>query len=455
MRSLTVKLSLAFLAVSLTGAIMVAVFAQQAAVSAFDSFVLEQAQSDFVAQAEAFYQMNQSWAGVAEVFHRPDQSPQSPPAGTAQQAALPPNLFVLVDRSGRVILPGGRFRLGDRVPPAELANGIGIAIDGELVGTVITIKPRPELDPNEQRYVERTNRAVLLAAIGGTAIAVVLGILLARTLTKPMRELTAAIRDMAKGRLQQQVPVRTQDELGELATAFNEMSAELARSDGLRRQMTADIAHDLRTPLTVITGYLESLRDGVLEPTPERIDTIHNEAQHLFHLIQDLRTLSLADAGELPLQRQAILPSDLLQRVAAAYTHQAERQKVALRLTSEDDLPEINIDQERLVQVLGNLISNALRYTSEGGRITLGASRKADAILLTVADTGEGIPAGILPKVFDRFYRGETSRQRQDGETGLGLAIAKSIVELHGGSITVNSEVGKGTTFTIALPAEA
>ena len=454
MRSLTVKLSLAFLAVSLTGAVLVAVFAQQAAVTAFDSFVLEQAQDDFVAQVGAFYELNRTWAGVAEVFRRPGQPSQPPQGGNPQQAALPPNLFVLVDRTGRVVLPGGRFRFGDRVPPSQLASGIEIEVDGEVVGIVITLEPRTELDPNEQRYVERTNRAVLLAAVGGTAIAVALGILLARTLTKPMRELTAAIRDMAKGRLQQQVPVRTRDELGELATAFNEMSADLARSDGLRRQMTADIAHDLRTPLTVITGYLESLRDGILEPTPERIDTIYGEAQHLFHLIQDLRTLSLADAGELPLQRQAILPSDLLQRVTAAHTHLAEKQKVALHFNSDDDLPEIDVDQERMVQVLGNLISNAMRYTSEGGRITLDARREGDTVLLSVADTGEGIPAEILPKVFDRFYRGEASRPRQDGETGLGLAIAKSIIEAHGGTITVDSGVGKGTTFTITLPSK-
>jgi signal transduction histidine kinase len=454
MRSLTVKLSLAFLAVSLTGAVLVAVFAQLAAVTAFDSFVLEQAQSDFISQAEAFFQLNQTWDGVREAFHRPDQSPQPLPPGSGQQPALPPNLFVLVDRMGYVRLPGGGFRIGDRVPPGALASGIGIEVEGEVVGTVLTIEPRPDRDPNEQRYVERTNRAVLLAALGGTAIALVLGILLARTLTRPIRELTTAIRDMAKGRLQQQVPIRTRDELGELAEAFNEMSADLARSDDLRRQMTADIAHDLRTPLTVITGYLESLRDGVLEPTPERLDAIYGEAQHLFHLIQDLRTLSLADAGELPLQRQSILPSDLLQRVTTAYAHQAERQKVALRLTSEGNMPEIDIDLERMVQVLGNLISNALRHTPEGGQITLSAAREEDVMRLTVADNGEGIPSNVVPKVFDRFYRGETSRQRKDGETGLGLAIAKSIIEAHGGSITVDSEIGKGTTFTIILPAK-
>lgn len=343
--------------------------------------------------------------------------------------------------------------MGERVPPPLLAGGMAIEINAEIVGTVITLEPRPELDPNEQRYVERTNRAFLLAAIGGTATAVLLGVLLARTLTRPMRELTSAIRDMARGKLQQKVPVRTKDELGELANAFNEMSAELARINELRQQMTADIAHDLRTPLTVITGYLESLRDGVLEPTPERLDVIYGEAQHLFHLVQDLRTLSLADAGELPLQRQQIEPVDLLQRVKKAFSHQAEVHEISLEVVAKTDLASIEVDEERMMQVLGNLISNAMRHTPQGGRVALGASQQADRILLTVADTGEGIPAHNLAKVFERFYRGETSRQREDAEAGLGLAIAKSIVEAHGGSIRVDSEVNQGSTFTISLPA--
>ncbi len=267
-----------------------------------------------------------------------------------------------------------------------------------------------------------------------------------------MRELTSAIRDMATGKLQQQVPVRTKDELGELANAFNDMSAELSRINELRKQMTADIAHDLRTPLTVITGYLESLREGVLEPTPERLDAIYGEAQHLFRLIQDLRTLSLADAGELPLHRQTIRASDLLQRVQLAYAHQAEKRQISLEQTADPDLPRIEVDEERMMQVLGNLISNALRHTPPGGRVALHASREADKILISIADSGEGIPKDVISKVFERFYRGEASRKRLEAETGLGLAIAKSIIEAHGGSISVDSELNRGTTFTLSLP---
>jgi signal transduction histidine kinase len=259
---------------------------------------------------------------------------------------------------------------------------------------------------------------------------------------------------MASGELAQRVPVRSQDELGELATSFNQMSADLARANELRQQMTADIAHDLRTPITVISGYMESLRDGVLEPSPDRFEVIYNEAQQLKRLVEDLRTLSLADAGELVLQKARLSPKVLLDRVVAAYGHRAQQQEVVLRMASGPDVPEVPVDAERMAQVLGNLVTNALRHTPAGGQITLSAHHQAPAsdVELVVQDTGAGIDPEALPRVFDRFYRADASRQQGEGESGLGLAIAKSIVEAHDGTISVASQLGSGTAFTIALP---
>jgi signal transduction histidine kinase len=283
-------------------------------------------------------------------------------------------------------------------------------------------------------------------------VALFLGLFLARTLTKPLREMTIATRALAKGELEQTVPVHSQDELGELATAFNRMSADLARANELRRQMTADIAHDLRTPLTVIAGYIESLRDGVLSPSPARLDAMYNEAQHLQRLVEDLRVLSLADAGELPLNRQPVSPHCLIERLAASFSHHAAQQNITLTVEAAPELPEINADQERMVQVLSNLVSNALRHTPDGGTITLSAQHQAGTVVLGVQDNGEGIPSDELPRIFDRLFRGDASRQQQQGESGLGLAIAKSIVEAHGGTIAAASTLGQGTIFTIALP---
>jgi signal transduction histidine kinase len=268
--------------------------------------------------------------------------------------------------------------------------------------------------------------------------------------------------------------VTSRDEIGELVGAFNQLSRDLARATQLRRRMTADVAHDLRTPLTVIAGYLEALRDDVLKPTPERFAAMYSETQLLLHLVEDLHTLSLADAGELSLQRARIAPRQLLERVASTYQHAAEQGGVALRVCADDDLPEICADAEQLTRALGNLVSNALRYTPPGGTIVLGARcetngerrttneaevvpfvlRPSSFVVLDIRDTGVGIAAEHLPAIFERFYRADPSRQEATGGSGLGLAIVKSIVEAHGGQVGVESAPGQGTTFTIALPVE-
>jgi signal transduction histidine kinase len=295
--------------------------------------------------------------------------------------------------------------------------------------------------------------AITYSALGAIVIALLLGFLLARTLTRPIRELTAATQALAKGDLGQQVSVRTRDEMGQLAASFNQMSADLAHASQLRRQMTADIAHELRTPLSLILGYTESLSDGKLPATQETFDIMYDEAQHLSRLIDDLRTLSLADAGELPLNRRPVDPKALLERAALAYMPQAQRQGVAIELNASSDLPEAEADPGRIEQVLDNLVSNALRYTPSGGRVILSADGDGEQVFLRVQDTGVGIQLEELPYIFERFYRADKSRQRHAKESGLGLAIAKSIVEAHGGSVSVESILGEGTTFVVALPS--
>jgi two-component system sensor histidine kinase BaeS len=376
-----------------------------------------------------------------------------PPAQPGGQAQQPPP-YALVDQNRVVIIPSGPYLLGARVPRAVLDSGNSINVNGQNVGTVLATGQSPARNQVEEKYVARINQALLIVAVGGVLLALILGLLLARTLTRPVRELTAATRAMAKGELEQQVPVRSRDELGELTTAFNQMSADLTRSNQSRRQMTADIAHDLRTPLTVLAGYLESLRDGVLKPTRERFDVMHQEAQHLQHLVDDLRTLSLADAGELSLNRQLIPPQDLLERLATAYEHTSRQKNLTLQVQAAPDLPEIQVDVDRMVQVLENLVSNAMRYTPAGGTITLSAKRDQESVLLKVTDTGAGILPQNLPHIFDRFYRADQARQQAEGESGLGLAIAKSIVEAHGGKISAESKPGRGSTFMVALPVD-
>ena len=486
MHSLTWKLMLAFLVISLTGAALASVFARWITVREFDRLVLEQAQSSFLSEVTAYYQTHGSWLGVTEYFRQRAESRQSPPqepgqpqsqrpqtAGGAQppqrepgkpQAQSPQNTggaqplpqvpVILIDQNGYVLHPVPPYRLGDYVPPEKLAQGKPVKIGDQVVGTILATGAPPPLDTREQQYLDRTNLALLVSALGAVTIALLLSLVLARTLTQPVRDLRNAIRAMAQGVLGVTVPVRSRDELGQLTTAFNQMSADLARANQARRQMTADIAHDLRTPLSVIRGYCEGLRDGVLKPTPNTFRTMYQEAEHLSLLVEDLRTLSLADAGELKLARQRVSPRELLERIAAAHQLRAQEHQITFQVNAEANLPEVNVDPERMAQVMNNLVGNALRYTPAGGQITLAATQNADQVYLTVQDTGAGIAPDDLPRIFDRSYRGDASRGQEAGESGLGLAIAKSIVEAHGGRIWAESQWGQGARFIFTLPVK-
>jgi two-component system sensor histidine kinase BaeS len=446
---LTHKLTLAFLLVSLIAIGLAAVFVWATMATEFNRYVYEQRQAQFISTVTDYYRAQGRWLGVEVALREQRLLPPIPQPNT-----LPPDPqpFALVDQHHIVIIPGGQYQPGQRVQPEAEAGGVAIEVDGSVVGTVLTTNQPPVRSAIEDRYLANTNLALLIAAVGGALIALILGLFVARTLTRPTRELTAATRALARGDLQQQVTVHSHDELGELAQAFNQMSADLARATQLRQQMTADIAHDLRTPLTVIGGYVESMRDQVLNPTPERFDMIYAEVQHLQQLVEDLRTLSLADAGELRLNRQPTAPRALLSQVAALFQHRAEQQQVALIVEADDALPELDVDEGRIIQVLSNLVANALRYTSEGGHITLGANGRSDGVDLIVRDDGTGISPEALPHIFERFYRSDQARQSDTGESGLGLAIARSIVEAHGGTITVESKLGVGSEFRLRLP---
>jgi two-component system sensor histidine kinase BaeS len=446
LRSLVFKLTLAFLMVGLIGAVLMAFFSRQITQRRFDQFIADREQSSFVNILAQYYQTNGGWDGIETILgYGRFQAP-----GPYDRRVV----LALVDEHGRVVFSQGDDNEVDQLLEHDRGRGVPIEVDGNVVGRLLIAPyPRPPSPGSpEASFLTDVTRAVTYSALGATAIALLLGMLLARTLTRPIRELTAATRALAKGDLGQQVTVRTQDELGELATSFNQMSADLAQSSRLRRQMTADIAHELRTPLSLILGYTESLSDSKLPATQETFDIMYDEAQHLNRLIDDLRTLSLADAGELSLNRRPIDPRALLDRAMLAHVPEAQREGLSIQIEAPPDLPEVEVDPGRMAQVLENLMSNALRHTPEGGQITLSAGVQGNSVTLRVQDNGAGIAPGDLPYVFDRFYRADKSRQRQGGQSGLGLAIAKSLVETQGGSVSVESVLGEGTTFTIVLP---
>ncbi len=365
--------------------------------------------------------------------------------------------IMLADENGQIILDPDRTHLGQQVPVRALKSaGLPIQVGGRTVGWLVATSALSLFNPLEQQYIRSVQRAILIAALAAAAIAFLLGSLFLRHVIAPLRRLDEAARRLAHGDLTQRVPVHARDELGRLAETFNEMAARLQRSEELRRRMIQDIAHELRTPLTVIQGNLQAILDGVFEPTPETIASIHEESLLLSRLIHDLRELSLAEAGELPLHKQRVDLRKIVQQAATVIQPRLEAKGIELRV----ELPEgpllADVDPQRIRQVLLNLLSNAERHTPEGGHIAVKAERQGGEAQVSVADSGPGIPPEDLPYVFERFWRGDKSRTRASGGTGLGLAIAKQLVEAHDGHIGVESVPGQGATFHFALPlAEA
>ena len=448
MRSLSLKLILAFLAVVLVAVALVAVIASQTTAKEFTDFIFDQYQEGYILQLEEYYRSHGEWAGVdAEVSF-----PGRPPL----EGHIPPSRdrggITITDETGMVIIAGSGYQIGDTVPQAEFADADPLAIDGQTVGWILSMRMEFGRGPSEALFLDRINQTLIVSAIGALFVALFLGIFLARTLTRPLRELTSATRSVAEGDLGLTVPVRSRDELGELAMSFNRMSEELDRSTSIRRQMTADIAHELRTPISIILGHADAVHDRVLPPTQETFDIIRDEACRLERLVEDLRTLSRADAGELTLTRRPIPPNTLLEEAVAAYHPLALERGIIVHSEFASDLPDVNVDRDRMAQVLGNLLNNALRYTLKGGRVTLISSLLEYEVELRIQDTGPGIKSEDIQHIFDRFYRADKSRQRDSGGSGLGLAIAKSIVENHGGRIWAEGNNGEGTTFFITLP---
>ncbi|MGW3632097.1 sensor histidine kinase [Streptomyces sp. NPDC005122] len=325
-----------------------------------------------------------------------------------------------------------REQLGPTVAPvAEL-----------FLGTGDTALPHFDMSPANKAKVVAVTGLVLALTVAVTA-------LVATRLVRPLRALTQAAQQPPEAHAR--VPVTTRDETGILAVAFNELTERRERLEAQRKAMVSDIAHELRTPLTNIRGWLEVTRDGIVAPDPELLASLHEEAMLLQRVIDDLQDLAAADAGALALHPEAVRADELIEQVAAAHRVGAAAAGIALR-TTVDGTPWFDADPVRMRQALGNLVSNAVRHTPRGGTVTLSARRMDAEVVLDVSDTGSGIAPEDLPSVFDRFWRAEKSRSRRTGGSGLGLSIVRQLVVAHGGTVTVTSEVGSGSVFTLTLP---
>ena len=447
MRSLTTKIMLAFLLVAIGGIALAALLASRTTANEFGDFMFSQMQDETLQQLKDYYETHAGWEGVSTLFPQAGSKGQGAMRGANKGGSI-----LVVDQSHEVVVPGQGFRVGEEIPEELFELGVPIEVAGQEVGRVVSRRGDFGLSPEGEAFLSRVNQALLLGALGGIVLALLLGAFLARTLTRPLHHLTKATRAIAKGNLEQRVRVGSKDELGELANAFNQMSDDLTHAQKQRRQMTADIAHELRTPLSVILAHAEAIRDGVFPASDEAVGVIHDETLRLSSLVEDLRTLSLTEEGEVQIITRLVHPGALLEKAAAAQMLRAQQRTVTLHVDVRPEMPEIMVDPDRMAQVFSNLLDNALRYTPAGGKIHFSAEKPAQGIRLSVQDNGPGIPPEEIPRLFERFYRIDKSRQREEGGSGLGLAIAKSIVELHGGRISAESKPGKGTKFIIDLP---
>ena len=452
------KLLLAFVAVVLLGVAIVAVLANQAARREVTSLIVDAgttSESQLALELAGYYRGHGSWDSVPVVF----RGGPRPGPGRGQR-------LIVADVHGTVVADSGGSLTGQSLTAAQLATGVPIEVDGVRVGTVLAVDggpggPRPGppgVPATPADVLLRVNSAIWLAALVGSGAALLVGGVLAYGLVQPIRTLTAATGAVAAGNLSQRVPVNSTDELGELGQAFNTMAASLERAEQQRRDMTADIAHELRNPIAVLQANLEGVIDGVLPPTPENLTPLLDQTHMLARLVDDLRTVALADAGQLGLERENTNPVTLGRSAVAQFQSQANAQGVSLSLEAPDGLPAVMVDPQRITQVLGNLLSNALRHAPAGSTIALRLSVEPEPtsrVRFSVRDSGPGIPPEVLPHIFERFYRADEGRSRLDGGTGLGLTIAKQLVEAHGGSIWARSEPGQGAEVGFTLSAGA
>ena len=292
----------------------------------------------------------------------------------------------------------------------------------------------------------------LLAGLVAAAIALVAARWLARGMTQPLRDMAAAARRMETGDYSTRVHVTTHDEVGQLAVAFNRMSGELANLERTRRDLVANVSHELKTPIAAIRAHLENLLDGVERPDPRTLEVMLVQTERLGRLVEQLLDLSRLESGEMPLERREVEVDDVVTRVVSEISVARHAGDVRINREIPGDLPPLNADPERLHQVLFNLVDNAVRFTPPGGEVTIAAQRRDGVVEVRVTDTGVGIAPEHLPRLFERFYRVDPARSREDGGTGIGLAIARSVVEAHGGHITAESQPGRGSMFTFELP---
>lgn len=465
-RTIWIKILAALVLVAAVAVGLVAVLANRAAAREFQVYVSQGRQAravQLVPEFVAYYRRVGGWVGVdAWMAELASSQPLGQAQGPGLGARVSVDRLVLAGVDGWVLGDSNGSLVGERLFDAELALGVPISTEGQRIGTLLVPAEGGIYPALEAEFLDRVNRSLWWAGLIAGGVALILGLGLARQLTAPLRELTQAVEQMQAstgghtaaplGMTPGSVPqvrARGQDEIGKLGRAFNQMVHSLVRQQVLRRNLMADVAHELRTPLTIIRADLDAMLDGVCEPTAEALASLQEEALLLSYLVEDLRVLAQAEAGQLLLERQTTDLADLLSRIVAQLDLPAKGREQVVELQLASDPLVVYADPERVRQIVDNLLASSLHRAGSGDRVTLTARQIQSGVEVAVIDAGESIASEDLPHVFDRFSRGDGLRSER---SGLELALARGLVLAHGGRIWVESRIDRGSAFRFTLP---
>lgn len=416
---------------------------------------------NLVTRLETCYAQYQAWENCTDILYTGNAMPGGTPWQRKGQdmnhgmgGKMPTTRLQIIDLDGNVIsdTQESAHPPATQITESALQNALPLLYKDETVGYLLPEGARTFTSEQEEALVSQLNRAALIAASIAGGAGLILAILLAYGLLRPIQNLTQAAARVGEGDLSQRVIISGDNELSTLGSVFNQMAQSLQEEEEHRQALTADIAHELRTPLSIQQAHLEALQDGIYELSLKNLAPIAEQNRSLTRLVDDLRTLALADAGELSLERTETNLPGLIRRTATRFGAKAQTKGITFNLSLTSDCPTLNLDPQRIEQILNNLLSNALRYSPENASIEINLTHTTQRVSLAIHDKGHGISADELLHIFDRFYKGDKSRTRSNGGTGLGLSISRKLAQAHGGSLEAGNHPQGGAVFTLTLP---
>ncbi|MEW6718286.1 MAG: ATP-binding protein [Chloroflexota bacterium] len=405
---------------------------------------------------EEYYLVHDTWYGVDELLMPMMHNQMVMPGMAGWRRGASDNLFPpqmrLADSNGLLMVDTKNPTASEYLTNEELENAIPLQCEGVTVGYLLPEGNIPFTPANETALLSRLYNVTVISVLIAGGVALILALLLSNRLIRPIQTLTRAATQLATGDLSQRVPAKGKDELAKLGQTFNQMATSLQQAEESRRAMTADVAHELRTPLAVQRANIEALLDGIYPLTPENLLTIQEQNELLSRLVEDLRILAMTDSGQMKLERIPTNLKQLVEQMVNRFTPQIDEKHLQIQLDLSDNCPTLSLDALRIEQILNNLLSNTIHFTPLNGHIRLNLACQPNQAVLTILDSGPGIPEEALPHIFERFYRADKSRSRVDGSTGLGLAIARQMARAHNGELTAANHPDGGAIFTLTLP---